>query len=108
MTPSGTLFFNRMTPKVAFCHDLLLPKCRREGRIGGMETKVITFRCPEELLNDINAAAKSIKRSRSTVLVAALRLFSRQLQENNGFPPAGLELMPEKENKGGRPRKKRD
>ena len=76
MTPSGTLFFNRMTPKVAFCHDLLLPKCRREGRIGGMETKVITFRCPEELLNDINAAAKSIKRSRSTVLVAALRLFS--------------------------------
>lgn len=72
-----------------------------------METKVITFRCPEELLNEINDAAKSIKRSRSTVLVAALRLFSRQLKENNGFPAAGLEIMPPDENKGGRPRKKR-
>lgn len=72
-----------------------------------MDTKVITFRCPEELLNEINAAAKNIKRSRSTVLVTALRLFSRQIQENNGFPAAGMELLPEKENKGGRPRKKR-
>lgn len=73
-----------------------------------METKVITFRCPAELLDEINATAKSMKRSRSTVLVTALRLFSRQLQENNGFPAAGLELLPEKENKGGRPRKKRN
>lgn len=73
-----------------------------------METKVITFRCPAELLTELNAAAKSLNRSRSTVLVTALRLFSRQMQENNGFPAAGLELMPEHENKGGRPRKKRD
>lgn len=71
-----------------------------------METKIITFRCPKELLNEINDAAKSIKRSRSSVLVAALRLFTRQLKENNGFPVEGLEIIPPAENKGGRPRKK--
>lgn len=71
-----------------------------------METKVITFRCPPELLKELDTTAKSLKRSRSTVLLTALRLFSRQIQEHNGFPPAGLELLPERENKGGRPRRK--
>ena len=76
-----------------------------------METKVITFRCPPELLQLVDETAQTLKRSRSTMLLAAIRLLRRQMEENNGFniPPEALledkERFPRPESKGGRPRK---
>lgn len=79
-----------------------------------MGTKAISFRIPPELLKYVDTAAAHYKRSRSTVLIAALRLLSRQLQEQGGeyirveLPADALEekaLFPYPENRGGRPRK---
>ena len=79
-----------------------------------MSTRIITFRCPENLLGMLNATAEHYKRSRNTVLLTAVRLFSRQLREQGGaLAPALPEdllspatMFPKPESRGGRPRKK--
>lgn len=79
-----------------------------------MSTKIVTFRCPDELQAQIARAAKHFKRTHNTVMLAAVRLFARQLREqNNGAmcPPLPDDLLtpatmfPRPESKGGRPRK---
>lgn len=79
-----------------------------------MGTKIVTFRCPTELLDKIDLTAGHFKRTRNSVLLAAVRLFSRQLQEHHGkalMQPMADELLtresmfPKPESKGGRPRK---
>ncbi len=80
-----------------------------------MSTRIVTFRCPEELLSMVDKTAAHYKRSRNTVLLTAVRLFSRQLRERqNGVLAVPLpdevltrEIMfPKPESRGGRPRKK--
>lgn len=79
-----------------------------------MGTKIVTFRCPSELLDQIDQTAGHFKRTRNSVLLAAVRLFSRQLQEHHGkamMQPMAESLLtresmfPHPESKGGRPRK---
>lgn len=79
-----------------------------------MSTRIVTFRCPAELLARIDGTAKYFKRTRNTVMLAAVRLFARQLREqHNGVlsPPLPADLLtpatmfPKPESKGGRPRK---
>lgn len=76
-----------------------------------METRVITFRCPAELLEQVDETARLLKRSRSTMLLAAIRIMGRQLEErkNKNIPLDELltdkGLFPRPESKGGRPRK---
>ncbi len=79
-----------------------------------MSTRIVTFRCPTELLRLIDNTADHFKRSRNTVLLTAVRLFSRQLREQGGalVPPMSADMLtretmfPHPENRGGRPRKK--
>ncbi len=79
-----------------------------------MSSRIVTFRCPVELLQQIDSAAGHYKRTRNSVLLAAVRLFSRQLREQQGgvmSPPISADLLtweamfPKPENRGGRPRK---
>lgn len=79
-----------------------------------MSSRIITLRCPEDILNRLNQLAGHYGRSRNTVLVAALRLFSRQLREQQGgvishpLPSESLtreNMFPRPESRGGRPRK---
>lgn len=79
-----------------------------------MSTKIVTFRCPADLLARISSTAKHFKRTRNTVMLAAVRLFARQLREQqNGVmcPPLPADLLtpetmfPKPESKGGRPRR---
>ncbi len=80
-----------------------------------MSTKIVTFRCPDELLTQADKVAAHFKRTRNTVLLAAVRLFARQLREQQGgvmTPPMPADLLtqetmfPKPESRGGRPRKK--
>ena len=79
-----------------------------------MSTKIVAFRCPAELLEKIDLTAGHFKRTRNSVLLAAVRLFARQLREQQGgtmIQPMADELLtretmfPHPESKGGRPRK---
>lgn len=78
-------------------------------------SRIVTFRCPVDLLQMIDGTADHYKRSRNSVLLAAMRLFSRQLREKGGsiVPPMEDELLtyasmfPKPESKGGRPPKKK-
>ena len=78
-----------------------------------MRSKVITFRCPVDTLNQLNALAKHFKRSRNTLVLAAMNLFSRQLNEAGMAEdePMSADLLtpeqmfPHPESRGGRPRK---
>ena len=80
-----------------------------------MSTRIVTFRCPLELISLIEKTAKHFKRSRNTIMLTAVRLFSRQLREQGGaLAPALPEdllspatMFPKPESRGGRPRKKR-
>lgn len=80
-----------------------------------MSTKIVTFRCPLELLDELESTAGHFKRTRNTLLLAAVRLFSRQLREQGGsltppLPPEALSrenMFPHPESKGGRPPKKK-
>ena len=77
-------------------------------------SRIVTFRCPVDLLNMVDGTADSYKRSRNSVLLAAVRLFSRQLRERGGriVPPmsddelTSASMFPKPENRGGRPPKK--
>ena len=77
-------------------------------------SRIVTFRCPVDLLNMVDGTADSYKRSRNSVLLAAVRLFSRQLREKGGsiVPPMPDDVLtyasmfPKPENRGGRPPKK--
>lgn len=79
-------------------------------------SRIVTFRCPVDLLKMIDGTADHYKRSRNSVLLAAMRLFSRQLREKGGnivAPMADEELtysamFPKPESKGGRPPKKKN
>lgn len=79
-----------------------------------MSTRIVTFRCPLELLSLVDKTAKHFKRSRNTMLLAAVRLFSRQLREQGGAMVAPLSqemltresMFPKPESRGGRPRAK--
>lgn len=79
-----------------------------------MGSKIITFRCPTELLGQIDQTAEYYKRTRNSVLLAAVRLFARQLREQQGgaiVPPMPQEVLtkdemfPKPESRGGRPPK---
>lgn len=78
-------------------------------------SKIVTFRCPVDLLDMVDSTATHYNRTRNTVLLAAMRLFSRQLREQGGYlvPPmeAGVltrkAMFPKPESKGGRPRKRK-
>ena len=79
-----------------------------------MSTKIVAFRCPVELLEKVDLTAGHFKRTRNSVLLAAVRLFSRQLREQQGGGmtlPMADELLtretmvPRPESRGGRPRK---
>ena len=78
-----------------------------------MNTKIVTFRCPLELLKQLEDTAGHFERTRNTMLLAAVRLFSRQLREQGGVmtPPLPEEVLtrenmfPYPESKGGRPPK---
>lgn len=81
-----------------------------------MNTRIIAFRCPAELLEKIDLTAGYFNRTRNSVLLAAVRLFARQLREQQGgtmIQPMADELLtretmfPQPESKGGRPRKGR-
>lgn len=81
-----------------------------------MRTRILSFRCPAGLLEQANSAASQFQRTRNSVLLAAVRLFARQLQEQHGgnaqLPlPADMltheSLFPKPESKGGRPPKVR-
>ena len=77
-------------------------------------SRIVTFRCPVDLLNMVDGTADSYKRSRNSVLLAAVRLFSRQLREKGGsiVPPMPDDVLtyasmfPKPESRGGRPPKK--
>ena len=80
-----------------------------------MSTKIVTFRCPDELLAQADKVAAHFKRTRNSVLLAAVRLFARQLREQQGgvmTPPMQADLLtresmfPKPESRGGRPRKR--
>lgn len=82
-----------------------------------MNTKIVTFRCPTELLSQLDNTADYYKRTRNSVLLAAVRLFSRQLREQQGgamTPPLPADVLtretmfPKPESKGGRPPKRVD
>lgn len=78
-----------------------------------MRSKVITFRCPVDVLHQLDSLAGHFKRSRNTMVLAAMSLFARQLQEKGGKMNTPLsadlltpkEMFPRPESKGGRPRK---
>lgn len=79
-----------------------------------MSTKIVAFRCPVELLEKVDLTAGHFKRTRNSVLLAAVRLFARQLREQQCgamIQPMADELLtretmfPHPESKGGRPRK---
>lgn len=79
-----------------------------------MRTKIVSFRCPAELLEQADSAASQFQRTRNSVLLAAVRLFARQLQEQPGertTPPLPEDMLtqeslfPKPESKGGRPPK---
>ena len=81
-----------------------------------MSTKIVTFRCPEELLEQADSLASHYNRTRNSVLLAAVRLFSRQLREQQGgamyapLPADMLEpavMFPKPESRGGWPRKQK-
>ncbi len=80
-----------------------------------MSTRIVTFRCPLELISTIEKTARHFKRSRNTIMLAAVRLFSRQLREQGGSMVAPLSekllsretMFPKPESRGGRPRSKR-
>lgn len=80
-----------------------------------MSTKIVTFRCPLELIALIDKTARHFKRSRNTMMLAAVRLFSRQLREQGGTMVAPLAeklltcetMFPKPESRGGRPRTRR-
>lgn len=79
-----------------------------------MSTRIVTFRCPLELISLIEKTAKHFKRSRNTIMLTAVRLFSRQLREQGGAMVAPLPqelltreaMFPKPESRGGRPRVK--
>lgn len=82
-----------------------------------MKSRIITFRCPDDMLTRLNKLAGYYGRTRNTVLLAAMRLFARQLREQCGgqispaFPADTLtreNMFPKPESRGGRPRKARD
>jgi hypothetical protein len=77
-------------------------------------SKIVTFRCPKDLLSQLDFTADHFNRTRNSVLLAAVRLFARQLNEQHGgqiSPTIPAELLtrenmfPKPESKGGRPRK---
>lgn len=78
-------------------------------------SRIVTFRCPVDLLKMVDDTADCYKRSRNSVLLAAVRLFSRQLRERGGsiVPPMSddeltyASMFPKPENRGGRPPKKK-
>ena len=79
-----------------------------------MSTKIVTFRCPVDILDQVDSTAGFYKRSRNSVLLAAVRLFSRQLRERQSgmmSPPLPAEMLtreslfPRPESRGGRPPK---
>lgn len=81
-----------------------------------MSSRIVTFRCPTELLGQIDETADHFQRTRNSVLLAALRLFSRQLREQQGgaiTPPLPDDVLtretmfPHPESRGGRPPKSR-
>jgi hypothetical protein len=79
-----------------------------------MSTKIVTFRCPDELLEQSDRMAAHFRRTRNSVMLAAVRLFARQLREQGGslVPPMSSDVLtrqtmfPKPESRGGRPRKK--
>lgn len=79
-------------------------------------SKIVTFRCPKDLLGQLDFTAEHFKRTRNSVLLAAVRLFARQLSEQHGgqiSPAIPAELLtrenmfPKPESRGGRPRKQK-
>lgn len=81
-----------------------------------MGSRIVTFRCPAELLKQANSTADYFQRTRNSVMLAAVRLFARQLREQPGsiaqasLPAEMLtreSLFPRPESKGGRPPKSR-
>lgn len=63
-----------------------------------MNTKIVSFRCPEELLRLVDQLSGHYNQSRNAVVVAALNLFSRQIREQGGSvvpPPAEDQLTRE-------------
>lgn len=80
-----------------------------------MGSRIITFRCPDDILARLDKLAAGYGRTRNTVLLAAVRMFARQLREQNGGMLApGLpgemltreNMFPKPESRGGRPRRK--
>ncbi len=79
-------------------------------------SRIVTFRCPVDLLKMVDGTAVHYSRTRNSVLLAAMRLFSRQLREKGGnlVPPmrddelTPASMFPKPESRGGRPRKKKD
>jgi hypothetical protein len=77
-----------------------------------MSTRIVTFRCPENLLSMLNKTATHYSRTRNTILLTAVRLFSRQLREQGGALAPALPdelltpktMFPKPESRGGRPR----
>jgi hypothetical protein len=78
-----------------------------------MSTRIVSFRCPQDLLGLVDKSAKHFNRTRNTMLLAAVRLFARQLREQGGALAAPMStdkltresMFPKPESKGGRPRK---
>lgn len=78
-----------------------------------MSSKIVTFRCPSDLLKLLDSTAGHFHRTRNTMLLAAVRLFARQLREQGGslVQPLPSDMLtretmfPKPESKGGRPRK---
>lgn len=81
-----------------------------------MGSRIVTFRCPPELLEQANCTASYFQRTRNSVLLAAVRLFARQLKEQpgqTGMSPLSADMLtresmfPTPESRGGRPPKQK-
>lgn len=78
-------------------------------------SKIVTFRCPVDLLEMVDSTAGHYKRTRNTVLLTAMRLFSRQLREKGGTMVSPMpsdvltpsNMFPKPESRGGRPKKRK-
>lgn len=60
--------------------------------------RIITFRCPQPLLEAMDKLALNLGCNRNAIVVAACKLFSRQVKERGGYIyPTGDEFpLPEK------------
>lgn len=49
-----------------------------------MEQKIITFRCPKELVERVDKLADSLRMTRSALVVDMIRVFCRQVRNRKG------------------------